>query len=113
MIYLIPSPTDRVRLPRFADFQVERRCERSIELGREGAAEHHTEISAFRPIRLLTHLARYELKELSARKRIGDRNPDVIWLGLPNHAYGFLDFVPSLSRVSKLQKEAAADPEPG
>src|SRR5438270_13345553 len=111
MIHLIPGPTDQVRLPWFPDFQVERGRERPIELGREGAAEHHTEISAFRPIRLLPHLARYELKKLSARKRIGDRNPNIIRLGLANHANGFLDFVPSLSRVSKLEKEAAANPE--
>src|SRR3954447_4049756 len=109
MLHFVPRPADQVRFPRLSDFQVQRSREGTVELGRESPAEHHTQIAAFRPVRLSAHLARNKLKELGPRKRIGNRNSDIVGFGFANHPDRLLNLVPAFARVSKLEEEAAAD----
>src|SRR5688572_33491934 len=79
--------------------------QRPVEFAFVGALEHHREVFAVFPVSLRAELFGHTFVKSGAWQRIGNRDADIVGLDSPNELNGFLDVLPLLTRIAKLDKE--------
>src|SRR5690348_16436752 len=90
-------------------FRVNGIAKREVELSGISSLEHHGEVFAVDPIGLGTDLLAHPDMKRGARKRIGNRDSDIVRPRCAHQFNGFLDVKPGFARIPKLKKETSSN----
>ncbi len=96
------------RAPGF-HFGVQSVVEGAIKLAGVSSFEHHRQVFAINPVRLLAQLLANPLIEFGSGKRIGNGNAQVVGPRLANHLDGLFDVAPRFPRITELKEKAGPD----